>query len=123
VPAHVLGHRRLGVHGSGHQEPDVALFEHERLAVAPPGLGTGVGHDVEPERTGEEGGEGARVAHPPFEVVDAEQPRRGDGGAGRAVAVSLHVVGDGHRGATPLDSTMCRSSQRGPPQGVNVAVR
>ena len=64
-----------GCERAGHHEADVALLEQVADAVAAPGLGAGVGDQVEAEGGGEEPGEGAGVAHPPLEVVDAAEGR------------------------------------------------
>ena len=105
VAAHVLGDGRVGAERAGDEEADVALLEQVRLAVAPAGLGPGVGQDVEAERRHQEPGEGAGVADPPLEVVDAEQARRRDGGG-------IAGLGVGDRHCSPFDEATCMTSQR-----------
>jgi hypothetical protein len=85
VGADVLGDRRVGRERPGDQEADPALLQHVGHPVAPAGLGTGIGHDLEAERGGQEPCERARVADPPFHVVDAAQ--RGCARRFRAVLV------------------------------------
>jgi hypothetical protein len=79
VFAHVGPDRRVGGEPGGDDEADVALLEQVRGDVAAPGLGTGVGGDLEAERGSEESRHRAGVADVELEGVPALQPGGGCG--------------------------------------------
>ncbi len=91
VAAHVIGDRRVGREGAGHDEADVALLEHVARLVAPTGLGTGVAGAAEAEVRHQEPGGCAGVADPELDAVPAEKvPGRRVGASGVArVSVAL----------------------------------
>ena len=89
VAAHVIGDRRVGRQGAGHDEADVALFEDVARLVAPTGLRAGVAGAAEAEVRHQEAGGGAGVADPELDAVPAEKvPRRRVAGVRRGEGVS-----------------------------------
>ena len=83
----VVGRQRAGEH-----EPDAALLEHVRGAVAHAGLQPRVGDLLEAERVHVEVGGLDRVAHVELDVVDAVQRHEvvGAGGLGRDDGLGAH---------------------------------
>ena len=92
-----------GCERARHHEAHPALLEQVADAVAAPGLGAGVGDEVEAEGRGEEPGEGAGVAHPPLEVVDAAEGggRRAWRGGHRSTPASWSAHSPSQNACTP----------------------
>ena len=86
VAAHVIGDRRVGRQGAGHDPADVALFEDVARLVAPPGLRTGIAGAAEAEvRTS---GSQRWYGRCPTQNSMQSQPRRCRAGVSRASGVA-----------------------------------